>query len=384
MVVCATSEGLLLSSRRSNFIVAASLPIAIAVCANVDWSHHPILLFVVEHLIAVVILKPLLVPFIRYNCASVDDEAHDVLAVRAISGLTVGGTVTHLVVYLLGRTVLLSLALLYICFTLQFQCWGAFVAARLQNQAALSYLPHEIQALSRASILDFLDKLRAPSASSLDLIAAMCELVATARALTALVILGAESRTEALGLLPDDVAERLQRPLVQHLPPRYRELFVEPWAEAQHLRLRRPEMANSAVSASQAQRWSEGERVRGVDEPGGTGGDLPPVTPIAPVVAIPAMPAVSMPTSSAAANASSSSASTPPAQAVNSSSTGTEGIGSDWVLLEPELLVLHAATKRVVSVALNSTRAGRAAQRALATSHAAVAYGRSLLKWAVV
>ena len=202
MPLCVTSNGLILAPEHQNWLLAAVLPLALAIGCVVPWSSLPTSLFIFDHIVALQIILPAIVPFVRLNFETSETVAADVAALRATSGAVLIGAIVHLLAHVLGRTVLVILAICSCCVQLQAKCWGVTVAASLQGRAALSYLPVEAQSVLRGSLLNLLDRWSSRDGSALSLV----------RAMVPLLLLGPDSRDDALRLLPPEVLHPLPRP----------------------------------------------------------------------------------------------------------------------------------------------------------------------------
>lgn len=225
-------------SASQNWMLAAGLPLALAVCLFLPWSDYPTTIFVldiiVKYSVAILLILPIIYPLIWFNFSGSTDVEPDVYALRVTSAIVLACSLVYATVYVIGRTVLITILVVLICVQLQAKCWGVSIAATLQDRDALSFLPAELQILLRGSLLDLSDKLMAPPPRPYD-VGALLGVLSLIRALVPVLLLGPESREDALRLLPPGVVERLRKPLIDHLPPNIRLAVAEPWGEANQL-----------------------------------------------------------------------------------------------------------------------------------------------------
>ena len=120
-----------------NWAAVAALGAAPAVLWVVEPNTFPMLIWSFDHLIAFIILRPLLVPIIKHNTKSTAGISDDVAALRAASAFGIVTILVHLFYHILGRTVLLSIVGLHVCVQLQKKCWTAAVSLHLQREAAI-------------------------------------------------------------------------------------------------------------------------------------------------------------------------------------------------------------------------------------------------------
>lgn len=332
----ATDTGLWIAPSSHNFVLASAIPAIFAICCMVDWSDlSPTaswLLFCLDHYIAFQLTARIVKPLLRHNVSSSTDVPADLAALRATTAIALSAVIVHGVAHYLGRTALVSIAIMSKCVKLQIACWTASVATRLQGESMSSCMLSEpLRRLLDSSALDLLDKFQEPPTNKVDLISLL-------RGFIPLLLLGPEAREEALALLSPEVVSRLRRPLVDWLPAHYREMLHEPWQEAERLRLRRGVPAATATSppSDPPAATSTGPSQNGPDDSDGFE-----------VVQAADATAANGSSSAHSATADSAAAAAPPP----SPPPPPPPAPTTWSTLGPEVLMLKVAGKRVARTA---------------------------------
>lgn len=195
--------------------------------------------FLLERLIAFCSVKVILGPFLRLSFAAVDKQAPTALrGVRALSALVVAASLVELVVYLLGRTVLLLGAAIYLAVLINVMSFAAELSPTLQESGVLGFLPEALQnVLLHKSLLDVLltgasAAKQAPVSDPDDACdTSYTSYLTKARALVPLLLLPPEERDAALAILPPELLGRLRQPLIKSTVPSSLQSWLRPWGE---------------------------------------------------------------------------------------------------------------------------------------------------------
>ena len=242
-----TSTGIVLFPALINWLLA-SLPVTLFAAGFYVWRNSlhessPLVLaalICLDHLIAFMIARPLLVHFLAANFSSSRATSGDLAtdasihAVRATSAVGIALAVDTILVQLLGRTILLAIGAIFLLLHLQAGAWGAVLALRLQQSGGLECLPTSWQRLLSATPLEILSTFKARPPSRFPVSAG--EVIGLARALAPLILLPDEHRDDALALLPPNLAEALDQPTLSLLPAKAKAMLA-PWEETAGLRI---------------------------------------------------------------------------------------------------------------------------------------------------
>ena len=203
----------------TNYLIAGILPVSLVACYSIDASDFPQSFWLIDHVVATMILPSHWLHLKGSVNVIAAGEPADLAALRVGSALTLIAVLIHVLVYALAAGTR-DIVFIHTCVKLQAGCWIAAIAQALQSAPLTSFCHSELKhtldgsALSFATVFCriFLGGSRAPS---------------RARA-------GAAARTghgsrAALRLLNPDVVRKLQRPLVDSLPERARQMIHAPW-----------------------------------------------------------------------------------------------------------------------------------------------------------
>ena len=225
-----TPYGLCLAPAYTNYLIAGILPVSLVACYSIDASDFPQSFWLIDHVVATLILRQP-IGFILKSSVNViaAGEPADLAALRVSSALTLIAVLIHVLVYALGRTGLMSIVFIHTCVKLQAGCWIAAIAQALQSAPLTSFCHSELKHTLDGSALNLRDRI---------LPHLPWEALALLRALVPVLLLGpGTDREAALRLLNPDVVRKLQRPLVDSLPERARQMIHAPWQEVERLRL---------------------------------------------------------------------------------------------------------------------------------------------------
>ena len=218
-----------------NVLFAVTLPGALA-AGFVAWPYvadNVWLGVCLDHFLAFLIVYAGVMPFLSANFLR-PAGSMSARAARMSSSLGLAACVIVIVAKMLGRTVMLAIALGFVLFEIQLSSWGESLVVPLQSEGALHWIPtRRLQHALSCTPLELIGQLRRSG-----LLRWLTRLIHTIRALATLVLLPEEEKDDAIALLHPELVERLETPVVSQLPSAVR-VVLEPWGESEHLRLRK-------------------------------------------------------------------------------------------------------------------------------------------------
>ena len=220
------ADGKMHYSDTASWVVAGTLPVVLLAALLVP-SLEPegqvarLSLWVLDRMLAFLPLHfpiPIGVQYLEMNCAAARGSVASTRALRVSASLVCGTCVIEAIVAILGRKVLMLAVVLYIGLILLGLGWSAEFVFAMQHGGLVSLLPSGLRhSIEHRSILDLITSGRemGPTVDGQSSSLHPATWIASARTLAPLLLLPREDQEAALALLPLEMSDRLQQPLIE-------------------------------------------------------------------------------------------------------------------------------------------------------------------------